>query len=215
MSQIFPKQTNKILLALAMALGVGAPVVPLLAWYYLAPEYTEIGYRPTQPVAYSHKLHAGDLGMDCRFCHSQVEKSAQAGVPATETCMLCHNLILTDSELLAPVRESWASDMPIRWIKVHDLPDYAYFDHSAHVRANIGCISCHGDVSRMEVVTKRETLSMAWCLSCHRDPKPFLRPDQEITNMNWNPSQDQLAMAENILLEKGLAPREACTACHR
>jgi hypothetical protein len=214
-AQIFPKWSNRI-----PPIAAGA-VVLLLAgvvgffWYYGSPWYTDVGYRPEQPVPYSHKLHAGDLGMDCRYCHSAVELSAKANVPPTQTCMNCHTLILTESEKLLPVRESWTSGEPIKWVRVHKIADYAYFDHSAHLNAGVGCASCHGNVAQMEKVIQVEPLSMGWCLDCHRDPDMHLRPESEVTNMDWVPPADQLEFAKRVKKEKNIAPPVDCSGCHR
>jgi hypothetical protein len=214
-AQIFPKWSNRI-----PPIAAGAIVLLLLGivgffWYYGSPNYTDVGYRPEQPVPYSHKLHAGDLGMDCRYCHSSVEISAKANVPPTQTCMNCHTLILTNSEKLLPVRESWTSGEPIEWVRIHKLADYAYFNHSAHLNAGVGCASCHGNVAEMEKVIQVEPLSMGWCLDCHRDPAQHLRPAGEITNMNWTPPADQLALAAMLIKEKNIAPPVDCSGCHR
>ena len=184
-------------------------------WYYGSPKYLEVGYRPKQPVPYSHKLHAGDLGIDCRYCHNFVEKSAEANIPPTQTCMNCHTLILPESEKLLPVRESWATGKPLQWIRVHKLPEYAYFDHSAHLRAGVGCASCHGNVAEMDEVMKVEPMSMGWCLDCHRNPDMHLRPLDQITNMKWVPPPNQLEYAARIKKERNIAPPENCSACHR
>lgn len=184
-------------------------------WYYGSPKYTDVGYRPTQPVPFSHKLHAGDLGMDCRYCHSNIERSAIANVPATQTCMNCHTLVLPQSEKLLAVRESWATGKPIEWINVHMLPQYAYFNHSLHLNAGIGCISCHGNVAEMEKVQQMQPLSMSWCLDCHRNPDSNLRPVDQITNMNYTPPADQAAFAARVKAEKKLNPTQDCSGCHR
>lgn len=184
-------------------------------WYYGSPKYTDVGYRPRQPVPYSHKLHAGDLGLDCRYCHYSVERSASANVPPTSVCMNCHNLILPESEKLLPVRESWASGEPIRWVRIHKIGEYAYFNHSIHVNRGVSCVSCHGNVAEMEVVIQKEPLSMSWCLDCHRNPGPHLRPVEEVANMRWVPPVDQAEYAARIIKEKGIAPPEVCSACHR
>ncbi len=142
---------------------------------------TDVGYAPEQPVPYSHALHAGQLGIDCRYCHNTVETAAHAAVPPTQTCMNCHAAIRKESEKLIPVRASYATGMPIPWVRVHDLPDYVYFNHSAHVRRGVGCVSCHGRVDTMEVVYQAEPLSMGWCLDCHRNPERHLRPVEFVT----------------------------------
>ncbi len=198
---------------------IGLAVLTIAAvgffWYYGSPRYTDVGYRPEQPVRYSHKLHAGDLGMDCRYCHYQVEVSPVAQVPPTQICMNCHGVILPQSERLLPVRESWARGIPIEWVRVHKTPDYAYFDHSVHIAAGVGCASCHGNVAAMDVVQQVQPLSMGWCLDCHRNPDPHLRPRTEITNMKWTPPADQAEFARRVRLEKNIVPPQECSGCHR
>ena len=184
-------------------------------WYFGSPKYTDAGYRPVQPVAYSHKLHAGDLGMDCRYCHSNVEDSPVAGIPPTQTCMNCHKLVKVDSDKVKPILASFESRKPIEWIRVHNLPDYAFFDHSVHLNAGVGCASCHGNVAQMEEVMQKEPLSMSWCLDCHRSPDQHLRPVNEVTNMKWTPPSNQAAFAAKAKEERRLAPPEDCTGCHR
>lgn len=215
MAQIFPRWTNHLpTIAAAASLFIIVAVVGFF-WYYGSPKYTDVGYRPTQPVPFSHKLHAGDLGMDCRYCHSNVERSPDANVPPTQTCMNCHKLILPESEKLLPVRESYATGRPIEWIRVHMLPEYAYFDHSAHLRAGVGCVSCHGRIDRMDVVQQAEPLSMSWCLDCHRQPQKSLRPVNQITNMDWQPSAEQISFAEKQIKELNINPPVDCSGCHR
>jgi hypothetical protein len=214
-AQIFPKWSNKLPVYLLILIAVGGIGTVGFVWYYFSPEYTDVGYRPTQPVPYSHKLHAGDLGMDCRYCHSAVEVSASANIPPTQTCMNCHTLILTDSDKLLRVRESWSTGKPIEWVRVHKLADYVYFNHSIHVNAGIGCASCHGNVAEMEKVMQVEPLSMGWCLDCHRNPDQHLRPSGEITNMNWVPPDNQAEVAARIKKEKNIAPTVDCSGCHR
>lgn len=215
MAQIFPQWTVKLPLYVILAvMFLGGNVVAFF-WYYGSPKYTDVGYRPKQPVDYSHKLHAGDLGMDCRYCHTTVETTPHAGVPPTQTCMNCHSTVRPESEKLALVRESWASGVPIKWVRVHKTPDFAYFDHSSHINAGVGCESCHGNVREMEVVMQVEPLSMSWCLDCHRAPEMFLRPRDQITVMNWQPPENQLEFAAELMKSKGLAPKEDCSTCHR
>ena len=215
MAQIFPKWTNKI----PLFVGLGGPVFGALTvagvWYFLSPEYTDVGYRPRQPVPYSHKLHVGELGLDCRYCHASVEQSSVSNIPPTTVCMNCHSLIKKDSELLEPIRASEQDGISMRWVRVHNLPDYAYFHHAAHVRAGVGCVSCHGQINEMEVVMQAEPLSMSWCLDCHRDPAPYLRPTEEVTNMEWFPPRDHAAWALAAIAEEGLDPPQDCSGCHR
>lgn len=215
MSQIFPQWTNKIPILIA-----GGAVVLVLSvigffWYYGSPKYTDVGYRPTQPVAYSHKVHAGDLGVDCRYCHCEVERAAMANVPPTQTCMNCHKLVTPSTEKMQKVQESWVSGRPIQWVRVHNLPDFAYFNHGAHLRVGVGCASCHGSIAQMEVVTQMQPLSMSWCLDCHRNPDAHLRPVDQITNMSWTPPADQAEFAKRMKAEKKINPPTDCSGCHR
>jgi hypothetical protein len=212
---IFPKWTN----AIRPAAGVLGSVVPvylvLLVWYGASPQTTAVGYAPVQPVPYSHAMHAGKLGIDCRYCHTTVETSAFAALPPTQTCMNCHIAILPESTALQPLRESYHTGMPLKWVKVHDLPQYVYFQHAAHVNAGISCVSCHGRVDRMEVVAQVETLSMGWCLDCHRRPEPHLRPVEFVTKLAWVPSEEPVALGTRLRKEKNINPRTDCSTCHR
>jgi nitrogen fixation-related uncharacterized protein len=214
-AQIFPKWTNHIPIVIVVAVvflsigGVG------FFWYYGSPKYTDVGYRPNQPIEYSHKVHAGDLGMDCRYCHTTVEISSSANVPPTQTCMNCHTLVKPESEKLAPLMTSWQTGKPLEWVRVHMLPDYAYFDHSAHISVGVGCFSCHGNVAEMEKVMQVEPLSMSWCLDCHKNPEQHLRPISEVTNMKWEAPQNQLEFAAKVIKEKKISPPVDCSGCHR
>lgn len=214
MAQIFPEWTNRLPIYLIFGLAIVVVGSVAFVWYYFSPWYTDVGYRPVQPVDYSHKLHAGDLGLDCRYCHSNVEFSSVANVPSTQTCMNCHEIIKTESEKLAPVRESWKNGVPIEWIRVHRLPDYAYFSHEAHLRAGVGCYSCHGNVSRMDVVIQKKPLSMSWCLDCHRNPAPYLRSPDELTSMNrvYSSNQSEVSLERR---ELNVNPPTDCSGCHR
>jgi len=211
----FSKADDRRLRIVAVALGTGGLAALALAAYLGNPEVRETGYAPRQPVEYSHKLHAGDLGMDCRYCHYTVEKSAFAAIPPTEVCMNCHVRVKKDSPLLEPVRQSQASGQPIPWIKVHRLPDYVYFNHQAHVTAGVSCVSCHGRVDQMIVVRQEEPLSMAWCLECHRNPAPNLRPVEEVTNLAWQPDRDPAEIGREILEANNIQPPTNCSGCHR
>jgi hypothetical protein len=166
-------------------------------------------------VPYSHRLHVGQLGLDCRYCHASVEVSPVSNVPPTQVCMNCHHAIKRDSPLLQPIRDSLARDRPMRWVRVHMLPDYAYFHHAAHVRAGVGCASCHGRIDEMEVVRQAEPLSMGWCLDCHREPAPRLRPRAAVTDMEWTPPKDQAEWAARVIRDERLAPPVDCSGCHR
>lgn len=215
MAQIFPKWTNHLPTIAAVGGFFGLVAVVGFIWYYFSPSYTDVGYRPQQPVPYSHKLHAGDLAIDCRYCHTGVEDQAHANVPPTQTCMNCHTMVKADSDKLALVRQSYETRQPIEWIRVHNLPGYAYFNHAVHVNAGVGCISCHGNVAQMEVVQMAEPLSMGWCLDCHRNPDPHLRPVDQVTNMTWQPTDDHAEWVARLKQEKDIKPPEQCSACHR
>lgn len=206
---------NRFLPYVALAAFAGLVFVVLFFWYYGSPKFLEVGYRPIQPIEYSHKLHAGDLGMDCRYCHSEVEKGRHANIPAIQTCMNCHSQVGLDNPKLAPLRESWNTNTPIEWVRVHKLPDYAYFDHSAHLRAGIGCIECHGNVREMDRVMQVKPLSMGWCLDCHRNPDPHIRPLSELTNMEWKPPANHAEFVERFKKDRNIQPREDCSTCHR
>ncbi len=213
--QIFPQWANRVPAWLAAG-GAGLAILAVLAVStFFSPEFTDVGYRPRQPIPFSHKLHAGELRIDCRYCHVTVEVSAVATVPPTQICMNCHQLVGRDSEQLARVRDSAASGEPIRWIRVHKVPDYAYFDHGVHVRAGVGCSSCHGDVAGMEEITQAEPLSMGWCLDCHRAPEPHLRPAEHIVDPAWSPGPDHPELAAQLREARAIAPSLACSACHR
>jgi len=215
LAQIFPEWSNKVFPVLIVAVILGGMGTIGFFWYFGSPKYTDIGYRPEQPVPYSHKLHVGDLGLDCRYCHVGVEVSASATIPPTQTCMNCHTLIKADSKKIEGVIESWTKGTPIEWIRVHDLPDYAYFNHSAHVKVGVGCESCHGNVDEMEEVMQVKALSMSWCLDCHRQPEEHLRPVDQVTNMKWIPPENQMMLARQIIEEKNINPPVDCSGCHR
>lgn len=202
MAVIFPRWTNRVPLAVALV----APIVALGAigavWYWFSPWFTDVGYEPKQPVPFSHELHAGQLGMDCRYCHNTVERAGHAAIPPTATCYGCHSVIKAESRVLEPIRRSAVTGEPVYepdpndptkpvawgWVKVHLLPDYSYFDHSVHVSAGVGCADCHGRIDQMEIVKQVEPLSMGWCLDCHREPEPNLRPRDQVTNMSYEVS---------------------------
>lgn len=215
MAQIFPRWSNKAPMALGLGLPLLTSFVVFALWYWASPKYTDVGYAPRQPVSYSHKLHAADLGMDCRYCHNTVEQSFYAAVPPSSTCMNCHNVVLKESPKLAPVRSSVASGMPVPWIKVHQLPDYAYFYHNVHVAAGLGCAECHGRVDHMKIVHLHAPLSMSWCLQCHRAPYPRLRPVSEVTNMSWDRNEAGYDPNTDPARKRKLNPPVHCSGCHR
>ena len=193
MAQVFDRSSNALARMslvltglIVIALGVALDQLQRSPWV------TRQGQRPDQPVPFSHKHHVEGLGLQCQYCHTSVEKSSYAGIPPTKTCMNCHSQIWTNAELLKPVRDSWATGESIQWIRVHDLPDYVYFNHEIHVNKGIGCASCHGRVDEMPIMYAENSLQMEWCLNCHRNPAKNLRPTSEIYNMAWDgPSRDK------------------------
>lgn len=214
MPQIFPKKANAIPALSLGGLFLGGVFALLLIWYYFSPDFLWAGYQPEQPVPFSHRQHVGQLGMDCQYCHNWVEASQQANVPSTQTCMSCHSQIQTESLRLLPVRESWATGEPIEWVRVHHLPDYAHFSHAAHVDVGVGCETCHGRIDEMEEVQQVESLSMGWCLECHRQPEQYLRPEDEVTTMGYVQPADFVERNLERIEEKGIAPPTNCSACH-
>lgn len=225
MTVLFPKWTNKLPAFLALGAAATGLFVVFVVTYWFSPKHTDVGYQPFQPIDYSHKLHAGVLGMDCRYCHRMVENGPHATVPDADTCMGCHTNVKKDSLALAPLREAYGDgkgdNKPVEWVKVHLLPQYAYFNHAVHARANVGCTSCHGRVDQMEIVRQVEPLSMGWCLECHRDPTPHIRPEGvSVTKMDWAPDDASRAAAMARLQAKAgefpaLNPPTHCGACHR
>lgn len=213
----FPKWANKVL-PIGVFFGLGPIGTAAIAgfWYYGTDKHLSVGYAPKQPIPYSHKLHAGDMGIDCRYCHTTVEKAPFAAVPATQTCMNCHKSVRTNSTALQPLRDSWDKNEPVSWTKVHNLPDFVYFDHSAHLNAGVGCESCHGRVDQMQTVTQKEPLSMGWCLECHRSPNEHLRDPKDVTKMGMleESRKNNTAMPRPNDMRKPSPPLH-CSGCHR
>ncbi|MEW6272689.1 MAG: cytochrome c3 family protein [Thermodesulfobacteriota bacterium] len=214
--QVFHRSTNVLSrFTIFGGLFVIAALVYALALINRSPYVTRQGVAREQPVQFSHKHHVGELGIDCRYCHTTVEKLAYAGMPATKTCMNCHSQIWATSDFLEPVRESWRTDESIRWVKVYDLPEYVYFNHSIHVSKGVGCASCHGRVDLMNALWQQPTLQMEWCLECHRAPERHLRPRQFIFSMDYQQPADQIALGEKLKKEYDVEARVQCSACHR
>ncbi|MCW5980685.1 MAG: cytochrome c3 family protein [Bryobacteraceae bacterium] len=214
--QVFHPSTNTISrVSIFGAVFFIAGLLWLLNAFHRSSYYTEVGVPIDQPIPFSHKHHVQGIGIDCRYCHSSVEFSSFAGMPATETCMSCHSQIWADSPMLEPVRASFRTGEPIQWIRVHDLPGFVYFDHSIHVNKGIGCASCHGRVDLMPLMWKVNTLHMEWCLECHREPQRFVRPREEVFNMSWQPPADQAALGEKLVREYKIRKLTDCSSCHR
>ena len=265
---MFPRWAN-LLLPLVLVGGLGAAAyVPTVVYLGFSPEATDVGYAPEQPIPYSHALHVGQLGMDCRYCHTTVQDAGFAAIPSAQTCMNCHSYIKvqnsdsTPNRRLEPLFDAWDANWrtrgnayssapvdqprvegkPVEWVKVHDLPDFSYFNHAAHTNKGVGCVSCHGRIDQMEIVYQAKPLSMSWCLDCHRQPEKYLRPVDQLTNLSWtieklddtNPELARTVRAENNLsadakvtqtqlgnhLKKQMDIRDreymtSCSTCHR
>jgi len=219
MAQIFHRSFNVVSkLSIVFGLLLAGGGVGLIMGYERSPYRTNEGVTYEQPVKFSHDHHTAALGIDCRYCHTSVETSAFANVPSTDVCMNCHSQIWMDSPMLEPVRASLRNDEPIEWNRVHDLPDFAYFDHSIHVAKGVGCDTCHGEVNKMALLARGAPLQMGWCLECHRNPEKYVRPPEEVFNMDWErPTGDpdygkKLVEAAGIEGEHRLT---SCSTCHR
>ena len=198
-----------VLLAMVALIAVG-----WLTLYKALPAQSGL-LTPQQPIPFSHKHHVGDDGIDCRYCHWSVEKSAFAGIPSADVCLSCHSQLFSDAPLLEPLRAAARTGMPLHWVRVHDLPDFVFFDHSIHVAKGVGCVECHGRVDRMARIERVASLEMQWCLSCHRDPAPHLRRPQDVFDMASQPPSDPQVRAS---LAAHLLPRQRltdCSTCHR
>ncbi|HEY9127629.1 MAG TPA: cytochrome c3 family protein [Acidobacteriaceae bacterium] len=214
MAQIFDRSSNA--LARMSLVLTGLIVIALgvtLDQLQRSPWVTRQGQRPDQPVPFSHKHHVQGLGLQCQYCHVSVEKSSYAGIPPTKTCMNCHAQIWTNAALLEPVRHSWATGESLVWTKVHDLPDYVYFNHSIHVNKGLGCSSCHGRVDQMPLMYQQNTLQMEWCLNCHRDPAKNLRPVSQVYNMAWEGPTAEKPVWCSVKGEKAGTPTAESVEC--
>jgi hypothetical protein len=216
MAQVFPPR-----LVLELKLGalavLGALFFALLAWRIAIAPHPAIGTPVDQVVPFSHKHHVGDDGIDCRYCHTSVEQSAFAGIPPTHTCMTCHSQLFTREPMLAPVVQSLASGKPLEWNRVHDLPGFVYFNHSIHIAKGVGCATCHGPVDRMALTWRVAPLEMQWCLDCHRAPEKYLRPVEHVFDMDWKPTEDQIALGTRLVAAYHIhkSTLTDCSTCHR
>ena len=217
MSKLFPKSANHLPLQILIFLGVLGGIATAGVTYYMTPKYTRVGYAPLQPVPFSHAKHVQEVGLDCRFCHSEVIRSGHSNVPSAQTCMNCHSQVKTNSPLLAPIRESFATGAPVPWIWIHRTPDHTFFNHSIHVNRGISCVECHGKVNEMDTVTHMKPLSMDFCITCHRDPVSRLRDPKDVFNLDSQRLVDQGRGAEAVALkhEWKLMPPLSCSGCHR
>lgn len=218
MAQIFHRSANSLtkvviistLIIVSILLGI---LLNINRIYYV----NQVNIPKDQPVPFSHKHHVTGMGLDCRYCHSTVETTAFAGIPPTETCMTCHSQIWTEAPILEPVRASLRTNTSLQWTRVHDLPDFVYFNHSIHVNKGVGCQTCHGQVDQMPLMFKVNTLNMEWCLACHRNPALFLRPRDQVFNMLYTPPANQEALGRQLVAEYHVQTTQLtnCSICHR
>lgn len=218
MSQTFSRAADTWLrLALLASLLAAIAGILVLTGLVRSQFVTRADIAPQQPVPFSHQHHVAGLGLDCRYCHTSVEVSATAGFPPTETCMTCHSQLWTDADLLRPIRQSWSDGQAVHWRRVHNLPDYAYFDHSVHVSAGVGCAECHGAIDEMPLTRQGNITRMRFCIECHQDPAPRLRPRDQVFNMDWVPPDDHRALGARLVADYGIDAGNLthCYVCHR
>ena len=219
MAQIFNRGANNVAkITIVVVILLGGVAFFLYTQIARSSYLTGIYLEKQQPIQFSHKHHAGDDGIDCRYCHTSVETSYTAGIPPTQTCMNCHSQLWSDAPYLEPIRESYRTGKPIEWERVHDLPEFAYFNHSIHIAKGVGCSTCHGQIDNMPAVFQQNTLQMEWCLSCHREPEKYIRPKSEIYNMDWD--GNDLSADERLQLKADYKIRSkemltSCSTCHR
>jgi cytochrome c7-like protein/class III cytochrome C family protein len=215
MAQIFHPSTNTISrVSIFGAVFILAGLLWTLAQVMRSSYVTQVDVARDQPVQFSHEHHVSGLGIDCRYCHTSVETSSFAGIPATKVCMTCHSQIWVTSPFLEPVRASYRTGRSIEWTRVNDVADFVYFNHSIHVHKGIGCVTCHGRIDKMQLTAKGQTLQMEWCLNCHRHPEQFVRPREHVFEMDWQP-EDQAALGPELVQKYDIHPRTSCSACHR
>ncbi len=218
MAQLFHPAMNVVAKG---GIVLGLLLLVLVTWaaiaVYDSGYTTDVNVPRTQVVPFSHKRHVDGNGISCEYCHTSVTTSSFAGIPPTYTCMTCHSQIFTNSPLLQPVRSSLQSNTPLQWIRVNDLPDFVYFNHSIHINKGIGCVTCHGQVDQMPLTWRQNTLFMSWCLDCHRSPEKYIRPREEVLNMDWKPPEDQLALGKRLVKEYNVQVKRItdCSTCHR
>ncbi len=216
MAQIFHRSTNtisKVTIYGAVFIVVGLGYIILAVDQ--SPYYTDVNVARQQPVPFSHKHHVTDDGIDCRYCHTSVENSSFAGIPPTKTCMNCHSQFWVNAPMLEPVRQSFRTDQSLHWIRVHDLPDYVYFNHSIHVAKGIGCTTCHGAIDKMPLTWQEASLQMSWCLDCHRHPEEYVRPRSEVFSVAYQPPPNHVEIGRNLVKEYHIQSLTSCSTCHR
>ena len=216
MSQIFHRSTNTISrVSIFGALFIVGGLLWLFAAINRSPWVTQAHVAREQPIQFSHERHVAGNGLDCRYCHTSVEDSAFAGIPPTKTCMNCHSEIFANSPFLEPVRSSLRNDTAIRWTRVHDLPDFVYFNHSIHVNKGVGCTTCHGQVDRMPLMYQEKSLQMEWCLECHRQPEQFVRPREAVFRVDYQPPANQQELGSRLVTDYQIQKLTSCSTCHR
>ncbi|HEY1725474.1 MAG TPA: cytochrome c3 family protein [Steroidobacteraceae bacterium] len=215
MAQLFGKDFG-FFFRLGLIAAIAVIIVAAMLWRAGMDYPAAINAGVEQPVPFSHKHHVGDEGIDCRYCHASVEQSAFAGVPALSTCMTCHSQLFTGQQALAPLVAAFRSGGGLRWLRINQLPDFVYFDHSIHIAKGVGCVSCHGAVDQMPLTWRVAPLTMQWCLECHRNPERYLRPRDQIVNLHWK-ADDQQALGARLLAEYHIDKRRLtdCSVCHR
>ena len=216
MPQIFHRSTNTFSrVSIFGAVFIAAGALGVLGLLVRSSYWTNVGVAVDQPVPFSHQHHVHDDGIDCRYCHTSVETSSFAGIPPTQTCMNCHSQIWTTAPVLQPVRDSWTNGTPLVWNRVYDLPDFVYFNHSAHVTKGIGCVTCHGRIDQMPLTAKAASLQMEWCINCHMKPEDYVRPKEEVFSMDWQPSESQATLGPRLVKEYNIQNKISCSTCHR
>jgi hypothetical protein len=221
MANIFPRWSNSVPIKVVVALLMSVTAVTGGVWYYFSNGYTNVGYMPVQPVPYSHAIHVGQLGLDCRYCHTFVDRSEAANIPGPSVCMNCHGPtfgnVKGDSPLLAPIRDSYTSGNPVPWVKIHNLPDYVYFNHAVHVNRGVSCVECHGQINEMDTVAQAKPLSMAFCLDCHRSPEEGVRPLDKVFDLTWKADSPQAQTEDGtkFVHDWKVLPPQSCSGCHR
>lgn len=217
MPQLFPRNANAFVKWLLVGGSVFVVLFVLVLAFYARTSVNAVGVPVAQPVDFRHDLHAGQLGLDCRYCHTSVEESPVAGIPPTETCMTCHSQVRVGAPALQAVQDSWDEERPLRWNRVHDLADFVFFDHSAHLSSGVGCSTCHGRVDQMGGIWKAEPMTMGWCLECHRAPEDYVRPRSEVFDMAYTPPADQAELGPELVeayhINEEKLPQ--CSTCHR
>lgn len=216
MAQLFARNANTIArLSLLAAVGGLAGVACYGYWIAESPYETRQDVPREQPIPFSHEHHAGGLGIDCRYCHTTVETSSFANIPATKICMNCHSQMWAVAPILEPLRESYRTGKSVQWTRVHDLPDFVYFDHSIHIHKGVGCSTCHGSIDRMPLTWEAESLRMKWCLDCHRNPAQYVRPPDRVFDMSYTPPANQLELGQKLVAESHIQSLTSCSTCHR